>query len=197
MIYLDNAATTLHKPKEVQEAVIAAFGQMGNSGRGASEPALKALGTVYDAREALARLFHAENASEIVFTANSTEALNIAIKGILDPGDHVITTVLEHNSVLRPLYECRRKGVEMTILTCDEYANISYEEMEKAVRKNTRAIICTHASNMTGNIWRVSERLRQSMVFSLLLTLPKPREYGRSMYKNMGFPSFVLPDIKD
>ena len=103
MIYLDNAATTLHKPKEVQEAVIAAFGQMGNSGRGASEPALKALGTVYDAREALARLFHAENASEIVFTANSTEALNIAIKGILDPGDHVITTVLEHNSVLRPL----------------------------------------------------------------------------------------------
>ena len=75
MIYLDNAATTLHKPKEVQEAVIAAFGQMGNSGRGASEPALKALGTVYDAREALARLFHAENASEIVFTANSTEAL--------------------------------------------------------------------------------------------------------------------------
>ena len=152
MIYLDNAATTLHKPKEVQEAVIAAFGQMGNSGRGASEPALKALGTVYDAREALARLFHAENASEIVFTANSTEALNIAIKGILDPGDHVITTVLEHNSVLRPLYECRRKGVEMTILTCDEYANISYEEMEKAVRKNTRAIICTHASNMTGNM---------------------------------------------
>ena len=106
-VYLDNAATTLHKPKEVQEAVIAAFGQMGNSGRGASEPALKALGTVYDAREALARLFHAENASEIVFTANSTEALNIAIKGILDPGDHVITTVLEHNSVLRPLYECR------------------------------------------------------------------------------------------
>ena len=108
---------------------------MGNSGRGASEPALKALGTVYDAREALARLFHAENASEIVFTANSTEALNIVIKGILDPGDHVITTVLEHNSVLRPLYECRRKGAEMTILTCDEYANISYEEMEKAVRK--------------------------------------------------------------
>ena len=87
-----------------------------------------------------------------MFTANSTEALNIAIKGILDPGDHVITTVLEHNSVLRPLYECRRKGVEMTILTCDEYANISYEEMEKAVRKNTRAIICTHASNMTGNM---------------------------------------------
>ena len=152
MIYLDNEATNLHKQKEVQEAVIAAFGQMGNSGRGASEPALKALGTVYDAREALARLFHAENASEIVFTANSTEALNIAIKGILDPGDHVITTVLEHNSVLRPLYECRRKGVEMTILTCDEYANISYEEMEKAVRKNTRAIICTHASNMTGNM---------------------------------------------
>lgn len=72
-----------------------------------------------------------------MFTANSTEALNIAIKGILDPGDHVITTVLEHNSVLRPLYECRRKGVEMTILTCDEYANISYEEMERQSEKYT------------------------------------------------------------
>ena len=150
MIYLDNAATTLHKPKEVQEAVIAAFGQMGNSGKRASEPALKALGTVYDAREALARLSCRK--CEWMCYANSTEALNIVIKGILDPGDHVITTVLEHNSVLRPLYECRRKGAEMTILTCDEYANISYEEMEKAVRKNTRAIICTHASNMTGNM---------------------------------------------
>lgn len=199
MIYLDNAATTLHKPKEVQEAVIAAFGQMGNSGRGASEPALKALGTVYDAREALARLFHAENASEIVFTANSTEALNIAIKGILDPGDHVITTVLEHNSVLRPLYECRRKGVEMTILTCDEYANISYEEMEKAVRKNTRAIICTHASNMTGNMISLESVGKIAAKYGILFIVDASpnAEYGRSMYKNMGFPSFVLPDIKD
>ena len=152
LIYLDNAATTLHKPKEVQEAVIAAFGQMGNSGRGASEPALKALGTVYDAREALARLFHAENASEIVFTANSTEALNIVIKGILDPGDHVITTAMEHNSVLRPLYACGQTGTEVTILGCDEKGNISYEKLEAAIRENTKAIICTHGSNLTGNL---------------------------------------------
>lgn len=152
MIYLDNAATTLQKPEEVRRAVTEAFGRMGNSGRGAAEPALTAAETIYETREAFARLFHAESAGEIVFTANSTEALNIAVKGLLDPKDHVITTVLEHNSVLRPLYERREQGVEMTILKCDEYGNISYEEMEKAVRENTKAIICTHASNLTGNM---------------------------------------------
>ena len=164
MIYLDNAATTLHKPKEVQEAVIAAFGQMGNSGRGASEPALKALGTVYDAREALARLFHAENASEIVFTANSTEALNIAIKGILDPGDHVITTAMEHNSVLRPLYLKEQQGVALTILPVGEDGTISSEAFEEAIRPDTEAIVCTHASNVTGtalNLYRIGEACKR------------------------------------
>ena len=152
MIYLDNAATTLHKPPEVAEAVKNAILTAGNASRGAHGVSLSASRMVFETRSRLAKLFGCPRADHVVFTANSTEALNIAIKGILDPGDHVITTVLEHNSVLRPLYECRRKGVEMTILTCDEYANISYEEMEKAVRKNTRAIICTHASNMTGNM---------------------------------------------
>ena len=87
----------------------------------------------------------------------------------------------------------------MTILTCDEYANISYEEMEKAVRKNTRAIICTHASNMTGNMISLESVGKIAAKYGILfiVDVPKPREYGRSMYKNMGFPSFVLPDIKD
>ena len=141
MIYLDNAATTLHKPKEVQEAVIAAFGQMGNSGRGASEPALKALGTVYDAREALARLFHAENASEIVFTANSTEALNIAIYGLFSSGDHVISTDLEHNSVLRPLYDLQTRGVSVDFVPADRQGNIRYEDMETLFRPETKAVV--------------------------------------------------------
>lgn len=152
MIYMDNAATTIQKPEEVKAAVMAAFDSMGNSGRGASRPALDASRVIYDTREKLARLFGGGSAKQVVFTANSTESLNIAIKGIFEKGDHVITTVLEHNSVLRPLYECERNGVELTIIGCDKSGNISYEEMEAAVRKNTKAVVCTHASNLTGNM---------------------------------------------
>ena len=152
MIYMDNAATTLRKPVQVKEAVLAALDTMGNAGRGASDPALDASRVIYGTREKLAGLFHAESPSRIVFTVNSTESLNIAIKGLCDPGDHVITTVLEHNSVLRPLYECREQGTALTILGCDEKGNISYEEMERAVRPETKMIVCTHASNLTGNM---------------------------------------------
>lgn len=152
MIYFDNAATTLHKPEAVKKAVTEAFDVMGNAGRGASVPALDASRIIYGTREKLARFFHAENANRIVFTANSTESLNIAVKGLISPGDHVITTVLEHNSVLRPLYECSEKGTEITVLGCDEMGNISYRDMDSAVRENTKAIICTHASNVTGNM---------------------------------------------
>lgn len=152
MIYMDNAATTLRKPDAVKQAVLAAFDTMGNAGRGASEPALDASRVIYATREKLAHFFNAESAFRIVFTANSTESLNIAIKGLFCPGDHVITTVLEHNSVLRPLYECREHGVELSILGCDEKGNISYDEMERAIKGNTRAVVCTHASNLTGNM---------------------------------------------
>lgn len=152
MIYMDNAATTMQKPEKVAEAVVRAMNSIGNAGRGATEASLSASRIIYDTREKLARFFHAENPRRIAFTANSTESLNIAVKGTLNPGDHVITTVLEHNSVLRPLYECQEKGTELTILGCDEKGNISYEEMEKAVKKNTKAIVCTHGSNLTGNL---------------------------------------------
>lgn len=152
MIYMDNAATTIHKPEEVRVAVMAAFDTMGNAGRGASVPALDASRIIYGTREKLARLFHAGDPRRIVFTANSTESLNIALKGLFSRGDHVITTVLEHNSVLRPLYECRENGVELTILGCDGKGRISYEEMEAAIQADTKAVVCTHASNLTGNM---------------------------------------------
>ena len=152
MIYMDNAATTIHKPEEVRAAVMAAFDTMGNAGRGASVPALDASRIIYGTREKLARLFHAGDPRRIVFTANSTESLNIALKGLFSGGNHVITTVLEHNSVLRPLYECRENGVELTILGSDGKGRISYEEMEAAVQADTKAVVCTHASNLTGNM---------------------------------------------
>ena len=152
MIYMDNAATTIHKPEEVRAAVMAAFSTMGNAGRGASVPALDASRIIYGTREKLARLFHAGDPRRIAFTANSTESLNIALKGLFSRGDHVITTVLEHNSVLRPLYECRENGVKLTVLGCDGKGRISYEEMEAAIRADTKAVVCTHASNLTGNM---------------------------------------------
>ena len=151
MIYMDNAATTMHKPKEVIDAVVEAMNSMGNAGRGASEAALSASRMIYDTRDRLAQLFGAEDARRIAFTSNSTESLNIAIKGILNPGDHVITTVLEHNSVLRPLYEMEKKGTELTIIGCDEKGMPDLAAMEEAVKENTKMIICTNGSNLTGN----------------------------------------------
>ena len=151
MIYLDNAATTMHKPKEVIDAVVCAMSSMGNAGRGANEASLSASRIIYDTREKLCRFFHGENPRQIVFTNNSTESLNIAIKGLLNPGDHVITTMLEHNSVLRPLYEMKEKGVELTIIESDKKGRFCLEDMESAIRQNTRMIVCTNGSNLTGN----------------------------------------------
>lgn len=152
MIYLDNAATTIHKPQAVIDAVVSAMSSMGNAGRGVNDASLGAARIIYETREKLARLFHAKNPKQIAFTSNSTESLNIAVKGTLSPGDHVITTALEHNSVLRPLYELEETGVELTILDSDRQGRISYEDFQREIRKNTKAIICTHGSNLTGNL---------------------------------------------
>lgn len=152
MIYLDNAATTMHKPQEVIDAVVSAMGSMGNAGRGAHAASLGASRTVFETRERLANFFHAENPKQIVFTGNSTESLNIALKGTLNPGDHVISTVLEHNSVLRPLYALEEQGVEVTLLNSNLQGMIDYDDFEKAVKDNTRMIVCTHGSNLTGNL---------------------------------------------
>lgn len=115
MIYMDNAATTLQKPEEVKEAdslCSRCIWEM--QGEAGTEAALDASRSIYAVREKLADFFNAESPTRIAFTANSTESLNIALKGLFQPGDHVITTVLEHNSVLRPLYWCQEQGVELT-----------------------------------------------------------------------------------
>ncbi len=152
MIYLDNAATTMHKPKQVIDAVCNALNSLGNSGRGVNNASLTASRTVYDAREKLAKFFNANSPKQIVFTLNSTESLNVAIKGLLEPGDHVITTVLEHNSVLRPLYELEQKGVESTYINSNAFGMIDDNDFEKEIKENTKAIVCTHGSNLTGNL---------------------------------------------
>ena len=152
MIYLDSAATSYHKPDGVARAVAEAISHMGNPGRGAHEASLDASRVVYGTREKMAELFGAEEASQIVFTANSTESLNTAIQGLADPGDHVITTVMEHNSVLRPLYLCQQRGVSLTILPFSEAGTVTPEAIEAVIRSNTRMIVCTHGSNLTGDL---------------------------------------------
>ncbi|MBR6331981.1 MAG: aminotransferase class V-fold PLP-dependent enzyme [Dehalococcoidales bacterium] len=152
MIYLDNAATSFHKPQEVIDAVVNAMKTMGNAGRGVNDASLDASRMLYDTREKLAKLFNSTDPCNVAFTCNSTEALNIALKGLLDPGDHVITTELEHNSVLRPLYELEAKGVELTIIEADKKGLIDYDDFDKSFRPNTKLVVCTHASNLTGNM---------------------------------------------
>ena len=153
MIYLDNAATTLHKPQQVIDAVVHAMQSMGNCARGTHEEALDAARTVYDARVRLASLFGCPRVDHVAFTANSTEALNIAINGLIDPGDHVISTDLEHNSVLRPLYRLEAEhGAELSFVPADKLGNVDYTDFERLMKPNTRAVVCTNASNLTGTV---------------------------------------------
>ena len=153
MIYLDNAATTLRKPQSVIDAVAAAMGSMGNCARGAHEGALIAARTVYDARCRIASFFGLPRPDHVIFTANATEALNIALNGIPEPGSHVISTDLEHNSVLRPLYRLEReRGVSLSFVAADRRGCVDYDDFARLIRPDTKAIVCTHASNLTGNL---------------------------------------------
>ena len=152
MIYLDSSATSFLKPPEVADAVYRSFSDIGNSGRGAHLPTLNASRLIYDTREKLAALFGIGEPSRIAFTCNATEALNIAIGGLVAPGDQVITTACEHNSVLRPLYRKEREGAGLTIVAADEKGRIDYHDLERSRRTNTKAVVITHASNLTGNV---------------------------------------------
>lgn len=152
MIYLDNAATTMRKPQEVVDAVTTAMGTLGNAGRGASSSAMGAARTIHECRERVARLLGCPRADHVAFAPNSTAALNCAINGLVGEGDRVVTTVLEHNSVLRPLNRlAAERGVLVEHVGCDEFGRLDMEELERLVVLGTRAVIVTGASNVTGN----------------------------------------------
>ncbi len=151
MIYLDNAATTMRKPQKVIDAVVQAMSSMGNAGRGVNDASLSASRIIYDTRERICRMVGGTNPRQVVFTCNSTESLNMALRGLLNPGDHVITTMLEHNSVLRPLYDLESKGTKLTIIGCRERGTFDIEDMRKAITSETKMIVCTNGSNLTGN----------------------------------------------
>lgn len=152
-MYFDNAATTKMKPQCVVDAVCSALTTMGNAARGAHESSLDASRIVYNTRVKLAKLFNCKSADHVVFTCNATEALNIAIRGSIPNNAHVITTVLEHNSVLRPLYLLEKENsVKLSFVKADDKGNAIIEQFEKLINEDTKAIVCTHASNLTGNV---------------------------------------------
>lgn len=157
-IYFDNAATSSPKPQAVWEEMQRALTQYNaNPGRSGHAAALQAARCVYDARKKLAQLMHADEGSCIAFCFNCTDALNLAIKGILHRGDHVISTMLEHNSVLRPLSEMSsRSHIALTLVSPRPDGMVDAGDIERAIRKNTRLIVVTHASNVTGAIQPVA-----------------------------------------
>ena len=154
MIYLDNAATSLHKPETVADAVykVLVSGSVGNAARGSNEASLQALRLAVETRSRLGELFGYPHPNQVAFSMNATDSLNMAIQGLFEPGDHVITTQMEHNSVLRPLYRKEKEGVELTIVPCDERGRLCLDVLQGSIRPDTKALVCTHASNLTGNV---------------------------------------------
>ena len=153
MIYFDNAATTLLKPPQVIQAVTNAMTSVGNCGRGIHTPGKTAARIVYETRRKIAAFFSCSREDHVIFTSNATHSLNLAINGLLSPGDHVITTMAEHNSVLRPLYRLEREqGLQLDFLPADNMGVLRLSKLESFLRPNTKAVICTHMSNVTGNI---------------------------------------------
>ena len=178
MIYLDNAATTLKKPEGVAQAMTKALCSMGNSGRGAHNATLDASRMIYGTREKLAELFHVPDPLRIAFTCNATEALNIAIQGVLNSGEHVITTVCEHNSVLRPVFWMEKQNVSYSLLPADQKGVMQYEELPKLLKKETKAIIVTHASNLTGNVTDIKKVSEFAREHGLLLIVDASQTAG-------------------
>ena len=158
VVYLDNAATSFPKPEAMLEAMMRYQRKIGGSpGRSGHRLSIEAGRVVYETREVLARLFNVDDPLRIVFTRNATEALNIALIGLLRSGDHVITTGMEHNAVMRPLRFLASRGVDLSVVPTSDRGELDPDDIRAAFRTNTRAVVLTHASNVTGTIMPVQE----------------------------------------
>jgi cysteine desulfurase family protein len=157
-IYMDNAATSYPKPESVYLAVDHFNRFMGgNPGRGSNQSTARAGSVLLETREALARLFNIDDCLHIAFTLNITEAINTCLKGVLKPGDHVITTSMEHNAVARPLHILSQRGVEWTMVQCGKDGTLDPQDIKKEIKTNTRLICMLHASNLVGTIMPIME----------------------------------------
>lgn len=159
MIYFDNAATTYKKPDEVYRAIYENMIRNGaNAGRGGHSLSVKAGEIINETREELCEFFGIENTERLAFFQNATHAINTGIKGVLERGDHVVTTSMEHNAVIRPLAELKKRGlIEYTIMHANPKGELSLYDLEKAVRYRTKLIVMTHASNVCGNIYDIEK----------------------------------------
>ncbi len=177
--YLDNAATSFPKPDQVYQSVMQAMQQVGASpGRGGYGRALDASRLLLATREIIAQLFHVADSSRVIFTNNATSALNLAVMGTLQPGDHVVTSSMEHNSLLRPLFMLEKKGVEVTVVSAAADGLIDPELIRKAVRDNTRMIAVAHVSNVTGGIQDVAKISSVAYEAGALLLLDAAQSAG-------------------
>jgi cysteine desulfurase family protein len=217
MIYFDNAATSWPKPPCVAEAMTQYMAEVGASpGRSGHRLAVEAARRLYDAREAVADLFHAPDPLRVVFGANVTEALNLALNGLLRPGDHVITGSMEHNAVMRPLRALERNGVQITVVPCSPDGALDPADLAAAVGPATRLIALNHASNVTGTLLPVAEAGRIARQHDLLLLVDAAQTAGaypidmqsdaidllaftghKSLYGPMGTGGLVIGDRVD
>jgi cysteine desulfurase family protein len=158
VIYFDNAATSWPKPPQVKEAMNRFMDEIGaNPGRSGHLLSIEAARVLHEAREVLSICFHVKDSSRIVFTHNATESINLGLKGLLKPKDHVITSSMEHNSVMRPLRDLENKGIELSVIPCSQKGILDPQEVEKEIRSNTRMVVLNHASNVTGNLLPIRE----------------------------------------
>lgn len=158
MIYLDNAATTWPKPESVYQAVDQCLRTRGaNPGRGGHGMARAASLLLYETREALAELFGIADANQLVFTYNATDAISMAVMGLADPGDSIVTTSMEHNAVARTLRLAQSRGVTIHVVPCDSSGQLDMQAMAASIRQKPKAVVMTHASNVTGTVMPVAE----------------------------------------
>jgi len=217
MIYFDNAATSWPKPPCVGEAMTRFMTEIGaNPGRSGHRMAVEAARVVYGAREAVAELFGAPDPLRVIFGANATEAINLALNGLLRPGDHVITSSMEHNSVMRPLRALSGGRVGLTVVGCSPEGGLDPKDLEAAIRPTTRLIILTHASNVTGTLLPVAEVGRIAREHETLLLVDAAQTAGacpidmqaacvdllafsghKSLYGPMGTGGLVIGDRVD
>lgn len=179
VIYMDNAATSWPKPPQVIEAMADFLERAGgNPGRSGHRLSIEAGRVVYDTREAVAELFNVADPMRVIFTPNATYALNIAIRGLLRPGDSVVTSSIEHNSVMRPLRALEREGVEVTVVRCAPDATLGPADVEEGLREGVRLVVMNHASNVVGTILPVAEVAEIAHKYGALLLVDAAQTAG-------------------
>ena len=178
MVYLNCAATSYRRPECVIEAVVRAMRELGSSGRGAAEGELGAARTVMVARERVASLLGFGHPERVVFAANATQALNMAILGTVRPGDRVVATDWDHNSVLRPLHLLAGRGAHVDFVPADALGRLDYDALGRLVAPGTRLVVCTHASNLTGNVADVRRFARVAHAAGALLLVDASQTAG-------------------